>query len=318
MSLEAEFVDWLKEQVGRHEALCVGIGDDGAVVHWGDADKHGGEAVVVADLLAEGTHFVLDVLGPRRVGRKALAVNLSDLAAMAAIPVAATVSVLLPRMNAQWIARELFEGLLPLAREFDVAIAGGDTNTWNGPLVIDVTAWGRLTPSGPLLRSAAQVGDRILVTGRLGGSILGRHADFQPRIDEALALRTEYGIAAGMDISDGLALDLSRLATASGVGAILDVDHVPVHDDAHRLSADTSQGPSALQRALADGEDFELLVTAPPDVAATLTARSPFAVPLTDVGEIVAAAGLSERRGDGSLRPLNPTGYLHEAEDRTP
>ncbi|MEZ6070745.1 MAG: thiamine-phosphate kinase [Pirellulales bacterium] len=244
MSLEAEFVDWLKEQVGRHEALCVGIGDDGAVVRWGDADKHGGEAVVVADLLAEGTHFVLDVLGPRRVGRKALAVNLSDLAAMAAIPVAATVSVLLPRMNAQWIARELFEGLLPLAREFNVAIAGGDTNTWSGPLVIDVTVWGRLTPSGPLLRSAAQVGDRILVTGRLGGSILGRHADFQPRIDEALALRTEYGIAAGMDISDGLALDLSRLATASGVGAILDVDHVPVHDDAHRLSADTSQGLS--------------------------------------------------------------------------
>ena len=312
--MEHEFIRWLQQRTDTNVALAVGIGDDGAVLRWGDEAN----LVVAADLLAEGTHFELAALGPHRVGRKALAVNLSDLAAMAARPVAATISLLLPRQGADQLARGLFEGLLPLAEEFDVAIAGGDTNTWDGPLAVDVTVVGRLTTVGPLLRSAARAGDRILVTGQLGGSILGRHADFVPRVNEAISLRTEYGIAAGMDISDGLALDLSRLAAASGVGATVDVGRIPIHDDARRLVESRPDGQDEWAHALSDGEDFELLVTAPADVARELTSEQPLDVPLTDIGEIVDAPGLMRRERDGSLRPLDSVGYVHRAEGDGP
>jgi thiamine-monophosphate kinase len=308
--MESELIDWLRERTGGHDSLALGIGDDGAILRWGDDAN----LVVAADLLAEGTHFRLEPLGPRRVGRKALAVNLSDVAAMAARPVAATVSLLLPRQGAERLARELFEGLLPLAAEFDVAIAGGDTNTWDGPLAIDVVVLGRLTPAGPLLRSAAKTGDRILITGQLGGSILGRHADFQPRVNEAIRLRTEFDVRAGMDVSDGLALDLSRMLAASGVGGALDVDRVPIHADARQLAQQQPDGGDELTHALSDGEDFELLLTAPPDVAERLITEQPLDVPLTDIGEIVAAPGLFQREGGGALRPLESLGYVHRAE----
>ena len=210
------------------------------------------------------------------------------------------------------MAREILEGLLPLAEEYDVVMAGGDTNTWDGPLAIDVSVIGRLTAAGPLRRTAARVGDRILVTGQLGGSILGRHADFRPRVSEAIALRHEFGIAAGMDISDGLALDLSRLAAASGVGATLDVEHIPIHDDARQLARQHPDRGDELTHALSDGEDFELLLTASPDIAGDLIASQPLDVPLADIGEIGATPGLMRRESDGRLRPLESLGYLHQ------
>lgn len=316
--MESELIQWLRQRTDGHDSLALGIGDDGAILRWpADASLDanlGANLVMAADLLAEGTHFRLDELGPRRVGRKALAVNLSDMAAMAAQPVAATVSLLLPRQGAGRLARELFEGLIPLAEEFDVAIAGGDTNTWDGPLAIDVTVLGRLTPAGPLLRSTAQSGDRILVTGQLGGSILGRHANFQPRVAAAIQLRTEFSVQTGMDISDGLALDLSRLLAASEVGAVLDVDRIPIHADARRLAQQQPDGSDALSHALSDGEDFELLLTASPDIAAQLITSQPLDVPLTDVGEITVTPGLFQRKDGGASRPLQSRGYMHQAE----
>src|SRR5205085_787854 len=121
----------------------------------------------------------------------------------------------------------LYEGLLPLAREFEIAIAGGDTNTYDGPLVISVTAMGQPSPRGPLNRSAGRPGDWLMVTGSLGGSILGHMFDFTPRVREARLLHEKYRLTAGIDISDGLALDASRLAEESRCGAVIYIDQVP-------------------------------------------------------------------------------------------
>jgi thiamine-monophosphate kinase len=228
---------------------------------------------------------------------------------MAAQPLAAVVSLLLPRRAHLEMARQLYEGMIPLAAEFGLAIAGGDTNTWDGPLVINVAALGELTPRGPLRRGGAQVGDVILVTGELGGSILGHHLQFQPRVREAIRLQSEYRLHAGMDISDGLALDLSRLVAESRVGAAVELDSVPISTAARQLSQ--TSGRPALQHALGDGEDFELLLTVPPDEARRLLCDQPLAVHLTQIGAIVPEAGLWQIDAQGRRQPLPATGYWH-------
>ncbi len=145
---------------------------------------------------------------PRLVGRKLAAVNLSDLAAMAADPVALFLSLCLPRTSASKIATEVFEGVYELAARYQVAIAGGDTNVWDGPLVVHMTAIGSATSFGSWTRSGAKVGDAIVVTGTLGGSIRGKHLQFDPRIHLAQKLRETIKVHAATDISDGLGIDL--------------------------------------------------------------------------------------------------------------
>jgi thiamine-monophosphate kinase len=282
----------------------VGIGDDAAVV------ATSGDAVITTDMLMEGVDFEPGT-DPRRVGRKSLAVNLSDLAAMAAEPVTAFAAVALPRSGGRAIAEQLYEGLLALAEEFQITLAGGDTNSWNGPLVISVTAVGRVTTRGPLLRSGARPGDVLLVTGELGGSILGHHFDFQPRVREALWLHAAAELHAGIDVSDGLTLDLARLLAASGCGAVLDLDQIPVSDAARQLAADRADGISAREHALSDGEDFELVIAAPPAEADRLLAAAP-PVRLTRIGHCVARPGLWQAARDGNWEPLLPHGYEHQ------
>jgi thiamine-monophosphate kinase len=194
-----------------------------------------------------------------------------------------------------------------------VAIAGGDTNIFDGPLVLSVTAIGQATKGGPLLRSGGQVGDWLLVTGQLGGSILGHMFDFTPRVVEALALRVAFQEHAGIDISDGLALDASRLATESGCGAVIYTDSVPISSDAYRLADQENaadRDAAALQHALSDGQDFELLVAAPPDEAKRILQSQQAGCPITHVGELVAECGLWQQ-DDSSRRPIKPTGWVH-------
>ncbi len=179
--MELAFIDWLRSRLPPSQCLGIGPGDDAALVH-----LPGRQLIATVDMLTDGVDFDLRRDDPRRVGRKALAVNLSDLAAMAARPLAALVAVTLPRVDAATLARELYEGLLPLAEAYQVAIAGGDTNTWDGPLAISVTMLGTPSASGPVTRSGARPGDQLLVTGALGGSLLGHHFDFEPRVREAL------------------------------------------------------------------------------------------------------------------------------------
>src|SRR5437764_3688164 len=166
---EFEFIDWLRRRTPAAGRVLLGPGDDTAALAW----PSGTPCLVTTDMLLEGSCFLLAEAGPRRVGRKAMAVNLSDIAAMAGKPVAAVVSVGLPRAGGRALAEELYLGLREVADAFDTAIIGGDTNTWDGPLVISVTLIGEATPRGAVRRTGARAGDWLLATGAFGGSILG-------------------------------------------------------------------------------------------------------------------------------------------------
>ena len=253
--------------------------------------------------LTDHVDFELAQVDPRRVGRKALAANLSDLAAMASKPLAGVIALgFAPAgRNGIW-PRPCTRACCRLAERYDLAIAGGDTNSWDGPLAISITLLGEVTGRGPLCRGGARPGDRIVVTGSFGGSILGRHLDFEPRVDEALALHARYELHAGIDVSDGLSLDLAHLLEESHCGAVLQADAVPIADDARRLADKLADGSTPLDHALGDGEDFELILAVPPQAAARMLAEQPLGVPLTDIGEFVAEPGLWIEDADGGQR----------------
>ncbi|MCC7475301.1 MAG: thiamine-phosphate kinase [Pirellulales bacterium] len=319
--MEREFLDWLRSHTPCHPCAKLGLNDDAALVSLAGRD----EVVVTTDLLTDAVDFQLDKHEPRRIGRQALAANLSDLAAMAAKPLAAFVSLALPRgggagYSALELAIALCEGIIPLAAEFDMALAGGDTNTYDGPLALSVTALGTTTGHGPLTRSAGQPGDWLIVTGPLGGSILGHMLDFTPRVREAILLHERYDLHAAIDISDGLALDASRLAAASGCGAVLNLDCIPISQDAIALaeseiesrSANTCDLPTlALRHALGDGQDFELLIAADPTTARQILEDRPINCELAHVGKLVPEPGLWHQLATGDRSPLEPTGWQH-------
>src|SRR5438105_215385 len=207
---EFDYIRWLRRQTPGDARVLLGPGDDCALLA---PSAH--PWLVTTDMLLEGSHFRLAEAGPRRIGRKAMAVNLSDIAAMAGRPVAAFVSVGLPRPGASQMAEAIYEGMRELAGAFDTALAGGDTNAWNGGLVLSVTLLGHPTSPGPVRRAGAQPGDWLLVTGPLGGSLLGKHLDFTPRVREAMQLQQCAQLHAMIDISDGLAADAYHLCEES-------------------------------------------------------------------------------------------------------
>jgi thiamine-monophosphate kinase len=194
-----------------------------------------------------------------------------------------------------------------MADAFDTALVGGDTNSWDGPLVISVTLLGEATERGPVRRSAARPGDWLFVTGPLGGSILGKHLDFTPRVREALALHAAVGLHAMIDISDGLAADVNHLCTESRCGAVLHAERIPITPEARALQ----DGRSPLEHALSDGEDFELAFAVAADDGEALLAAQPVpGVTLVHIGEFVES-GLWLQEA-GARRPLQPMGYVHE------
>lgn len=306
--VENEFLRGLPNLLAGGLNVALGVGDDAALLNLAP----GTQLVVTTDMLTEGVHFDLHKHTPQQVGRKSLAVNLSDLAAMAATPLAAFVALNLPRANASVeFSRHLLSGMLPLAQQYGCPIAGGDTNVGDGPLVVSVTALGTVKPSQTWLRSGARPGDRLLVTGKLGGSLLGSHIDFVPRVDEALRISETYKIHAAMDISDGLALDLSRLLKQSGCGAVIELPRVPCSQAASERAELT--GNTALEHALGDGEDFELLLAADPETASQLIADQPVDCGLTEIGYCTEGAEILQRDDGGNLSPLAIKGYEHGA-----
>ncbi|MDR1962667.1 MAG: thiamine-phosphate kinase [Planctomycetaceae bacterium] len=293
--METEWINQLRSRSGSEL-----LGDDAAVL---------GETLVTVDMLTEGIDFRLDEVDPQWVGRKALAVNLSDIAAMGGIPVSIFVAVALPRAKGIRLAEQLYNGMEPLIRKYSLKLAGGDTNCWDNGLVISITVLGRVSPRGVLRRSGAKLGDRVLVTGQLGGSILKHQFRFEPRVREAFYLNEHFNLHAAIDISDGFSLDLHRLSVESGLGATLFEELIPVSPDAVRLSRQTGQKP--LDHALSDGEDFELLLAMPPEEAEKLLELQPlrrrFGVTLYPVAELTTEPGLRFHNGT----PLTPKGFEH-------
>jgi thiamine-monophosphate kinase len=303
---EFAFIDWLRGRTPADPRVPLGPGDDTAVLRLTPSAP----CLVTTDMLLEGSCFRLAEAGPRRVGRKAMAVNLSDIAAMAGRPVAAFVSVGLPRAGGRALAEELYLGLRDMADTFDTAIAGGDTNSWDGPLTISVTLIGEATGSGPVTRAGAEPGDWLLATGSFGGSILGKHLDFTPRVREALRLHELARLKAMIDVSDGLVADVAHICRESRCGAVLESGEILISEAAGRMG----DGLSPLEHALGDGEDFELVFAVAPAQGWELLWEQPLpGVPLRRIGKCVAEPGLwlEDERGRRALPPL---GYVHRLE----
>ena len=235
-----------------------------------------------------------------------MAVNLSDIAAMAGEPVAAVVSVALPRSGGNELAQELYLGLRESADPFHVAIVGGDTNSWDKPLAISIMLLGQPTGSGPVLRSGAKPGDWLFVTGPLGGTILGKHLEFSPRIREAQQLHQLVQLHAMCDISDGLAADLHHICEESRCGAVLFAERIPINDVVAQMEDDVSP----LEHALSDGEDFELVFAVSPEDGQLLLSEQPVAgITLHHIGECLREGYLLEEAGQ--RRVLEAKGYAH-------
>lgn len=287
---ESDFLDYVRRTAAADPRVVVPIGDDLAALRWPAGDL----LLVGADQVLDGVHFDLKSHSPRAVGAKAMNRNLSDCAAMACVPVAATVTLALPKGAGDALAVELIEGIRAAGQRFGCAVVGGDTGSWPGPLAISVAILGRSAGLAPVTRRGARAGDKLFVTGPLGGSIRGRHLSFVPRVDLAIELAARFEVHAMLDLSDGLSRDLPRICAASNVGAIVDASRVPIHDDARELGGD------ALQHALHDGEDYELLFAAP-------SCDHPRAI---EIGEVLPGGGLFLRDGDAAM-PLTPGGWEH-------
>ncbi|QDV16433.1 Thiamine-monophosphate kinase [Gimesia panareensis] len=301
---EFELIDWIQSRcpVPPHDLLS--IGDDTAVV----PPQPDRELLLATDMLMEGTHFTFPPATPELAGRKALAVNLSDIAAMAGEPHSALVSLALPRSRGADFAKAVMQGLIDLAKEYRTEVIGGDTNSWEGPLVINVALLGTAPQTKSIMRSSAHAGDWIFVTGELGGSLASHHLTFTPRVREAAILKETVSLHAMIDISDGLASDLQHILTESGMGAVIRSQQIPI---SQRVSSELSAA-ERLQKAVSDGEDFELLFTVSPEEGQRLLEQNPLAIPLTHLGEITLEEGAFLEKEDGSRIPLERTGWQHQ------
>jgi len=303
---EGELIRRLADELALRHRLQphpVRFGDDMAAL-----DPRDPTLLWTSDMLMDGVDFESDKHSWRAIGRKALAVNLSDCAAMGVAPLSALCAVALENTLTLEDALELHRGAHDLGETFGCALAGGDTNSWSHPTVICISVAGR-APVGrqAVLRSGARLGDGIWLTGPLGGSILGRHMAFVPRVELGLTINRDLAPHAMIDISDGFAVDLEHILAESNCGAAVEETRLRrlVHADAQRLAKQTGRDP--LEHALHDGEDFELIVV----LASELDPNRVAALGLTRVGTIVGEVGLRLARPDGARIPIEPRGWEH-------
>lgn len=308
---EFDLITLLTRDLPTHEGVVAGPGDDCALLDLGIPDRF---VAFKTDAVVEGIHFTADT-PPEQVGHKAIARVLSDFAAAAATPSAALVTLALPPAFNPDRVQAIYAGLTATARRWNVAIVGGETTTNPERTLISVAALGTVPASRTVRRSGARPGDALFVSGELGGSIDGHHLTFEPRLQEARWLADTFPVHAMIDLSDGLAGDIRHLAAASGVGAELFENSLPIRRAAH-LRARSGQSPKPpTLAALTDGEDFELLFAVPKESAvAVLDAwkqRFP-EVRLTCIGRVTSDPTLRIRDARGP-RPLPTHGYVHFA-----
>jgi len=330
MPNESQIISRLRNLSRVDKRVLVGIGDDAAVIKSADGC---GERDLLAccDLMVEGVHFRAEWAPPRLLGAKALAVNLSDIAAMGGVPKFAMVSIALPhKFSAEYID-EVFLGLFELAEASGVSIVGGDTSSSPDSFFIDVSVIGDCASGKAITRGGAKTGDLIYVSGSLGASALGlslleeglrlgdgsdfqdalvRHLNPEPPLSLGRALG-EAGLATAMiDISDGLSTDLWHLLDSSKCGAVIHACAIPIADCVRRYSPNVVT-TDHLPLALNSGEEFFLLFTATPENAAKIDELSnALVVPITCIGEVVASGELQLQTGE-RLEPLPPSGYEH-------
>ena len=318
---EFELITRLTQSLPTNPNVVTGAGDDCAVLDFGLPDKW---LLFKTDAIVEGVHFTKDT-PPEKIGRKALARALSDIAAMAGTPIAALVTIALPPKFDVKFIEAIYDGMRALAQEHGVAIVGGETTTNPERILISIALLGFAPRGKTVLRSGAKVGDAIFVTGDLGGSLAGKHLEFEPRLAEARWLAEHFPIHAMIDLSDGLAGDLRHILKASHVGAELLKPAIPISRAAKEISrsracqsADDSPTHAggykpAFVAALTDGEDFELLFTVAGAGAVKLLDAWKKQFPklkLSCIGKITAGEGVTIRDQTGA-QPLTVNGYVH-------
>lgn len=308
---EFELIAQLTQSLAGNKSVVVGAGDDCAVLDLGLPRKR---LLFKTDAVVEGTHFTAET-PPEKIGRKAMARCLSDIAAMGGTATAALVTLALPKTFEAEFVQKIYDGMNQIAGEYDVAIVGGETTTNPERILISISLIGTVDSEKCLLRSGAKAGDAIFVSGELGGSLSGRHLDFVPRLNEGRWLAENFSVHSMIDVSDGLAGDLRHILQASHVGAEILASAIPISRAAKLQARAEPSAKPPLLAALTDGEDFELLFTiGSRDAVALLDAwKKQFpAVRLSCIGKITKTPGLHLRDQKG-VRPLNVHGYVHFA-----
>jgi len=291
---EFGLIEFLRRRLPAGKKVVRGIGDDAAVLELNAREYQ----LFTTDMFVEGVHFRPSAVG-RQIGHKALACNISDIAAMGGVPAFAVVSIGLNSRTEARFVKDIYAGMSRLARRFKISIVGGDT-VRSPRTVINVALLGTVEKKKLVTRGGARPGDRIFVSGKLGRSLSsGRHLSFLPRLNEARFLATHVRPTAMIDISDGLAADLGHVLKASRTGAVLDANRIPRHRGA------------TVKHALYDGEDFELLFTLrPADAKKLLCSRSGFH--FYEIGRVTAAReGLRILTSSGQNRAVPGKGFEH-------
>ena len=331
---EFDFSDALRQRAGAAgHSLVAGIGDDAAVLR----NTPGKETVITADLLVEDIDFRRTTTPPNLLGHKALAVSLSDIAAMGARPLWSTVSIGVPEDVWQTgFVEQLYDGLLGLANHYGVQLIGGDTSRTNERIVIDSIVSGECAAGMAVMRSGASAGDQIFVTGSLGAAAAGlrliergahlaeqnladddsqkldhvllRQLRPEPRVGWGIVLGEERLATSMIDLSDGLSSDLTRLCSASNVGALIDSTLLPIDDRVTELCGRRALDP--LQLALHGGEDFELLFTVRPENIARLPRRVD-GIEIRRIGEVKNASEAITISESSRIWELKPGGWKH-------
>ena len=302
--------------------VVVGPGDDAAVL----APERGALDVFTTDAHVDGVHFDRRFVPPDAIGHRALAVNLSDLAAMGATPRAVLLSLVLPDALEVTVVDGMLDGLLALAAVHNVSVVGGNISRTPGPLVVDITAIGSVKPRRVMVRTGARPGDGVYVTGAIGNGAVGlaslqaprepvpstcreHYLRPQPRVRAGMLLGRNRAASACMDTSDGLADAVRQIAEASRVGIALDGAALPIADEVRRWH--DAQGVSTLDAAVSGGDDYELLFTVRPTHRGRLRSvrRNLGDLAVTRIGTVTKGHALSIHTDDGE-RPL-PEGFAH-------
>lgn len=303
---ERDLIRWLRQSGGPPGAdVVVDTGDDAAVVR----PRPGRDLIVTTDCLVDGIHFTSADAGPRLAGRKAVMRAASDVAAMAGEPRWIVAALCLPPGLDPGFVKAFCNGMRWACGKLEARLIGGDVSGTTGPLTAVVTVIGETGPGGTPLRSGARPGDAVCVTGTLGGSLLGRHLRFVPRVQEARRLVERFDIHALIDLSDGLSTDANHLAEESGARIRLDAGRIPVSAAARRLAA--GDGRTPLWHAVNDGEDYELLFALPSDQAKALLSEKLLGTKVTRIGLVETGRGVVVERADGRCCEVKSEGWEH-------